>query len=127
VVENVSMQSATHWGIHLQQKRNDSYWTLQRKDSGPLTEATCIRGEQLILLPAEKTTVVAHLKGRTERAEYYSFFHLWEKVGISLRPVSQNHVGREFVFGWADRSDWDKNSRRLTTALEEHGHRVKGL
>jgi hypothetical protein len=93
-VENQSLQSASAWGVHVKCCQED--WRWKSKDDRHFTEGVCIHGEQLVLLPSERSIVTVHVSG-TDRPTHNPMF-LFEQFCVTLRTVSQNHVGEEQVF-----------------------------
>lgn len=99
-VENISLQSATDWGIHVKSSRTDYRWTVTNARHC-LTEGTCVRGEQQILLPSEKAVVTVHVQGEDQvkgMPPHLKLLRLAEEFRAALRPASQNFVGRELHY-----------------------------
>ena len=124
-VENISLQCATHWGIHVKHPRENYRWTFG-PDRKPLTEGLCVHGEQPVLLPSQRVTVIVHISGASEHVNMQpilAFDKLWEDFGVLARPLSQNHVGEQVCYGWNNAAEWILARRRLHGELMQHGIR----
>jgi hypothetical protein len=107
-VENVSFQSATDWGIHIKQVRghNDWRWKLDGHTSGYLSNGTCIHGDRTSFLPGEKKLLTVCIAAAAQDNQDDSLVAMWRDLGVMLRPVSNNYVGEETLFGCQDRNNW---------------------
>jgi hypothetical protein len=115
-VENQSLQSATTWGVQIKSAQTDHRWSVTNARLS-LTEGTCVRGEQQILLPSEKAVVTIHIHSEDRASPFrpvMKFVDLADEFATVLRPVSQNYVGRDILYK-IDRSD----VMRLRRSIED--------
>lgn len=123
-VKNMSMQCASTWGVHAVLPWENYRWSLL-KSREPLSEGICVVGEPAVLLPGQREIATIHIRGHSEHANMQpsmAMEFLWEKFGLVVQPVSQNHIGKDFFFGWQDRAVWLKARERLSRELAAMGY-----
>lgn len=116
-VENQSLQSATAWGLQIKSAQEDYRWTVTNARLS-LTEGTCIRGEQTMLLPSERAVITIHIQGQDQMGfrPVIKFVELADEFAVRLRPVSQNYVGSERLYK-LEQSDVRNVRRYLEDAM----------
>ncbi len=99
-VKNCSFQCATNWGVMFRTSPADVRWTTNNK---MLRDWYCwpVRSQ---LLPNETGVVTLQAFGRPMPGmdPRTATRMMWEQLGFTFCPVSQNAVGREYHFGWRD-------------------------
>lgn len=96
-VENQSFQAATSFGVHIQTAHEDKQW-YGGPANIPLAFGFCVRGGDNGLLPHESTDIIIPVNacfGRGPR----DCLQAWEQFVATLRPISQNNVGRDWKLG----------------------------
>ena len=95
-VENISLQSATTWGVQIKQT-NEHFGWVERTTGRDTALGACVHGNPEVLLPneeAEVTLPITNTIGLRWQMDDFRFV---------LRPVSQNFVGEPFYYPPGDR------------------------
>lgn len=118
-VENTSLQSATAWGVHIKNARREPDYRWQAsKTKQCLIDGVCVRAEQTTLLPSEKVVVSIHVRGsdKVRMRSAMNFCDLADAFCVTLRPVTQDFVGKEIQFR-IDRSEVHAIRRNIEDGL----------
>jgi hypothetical protein len=117
-VENVSMQSATAWGIKIQSDRCGWFSSDVQKE---LASGVCVHGAPAVLLPSEQVRVRLQIETRV------STLREWEYFDTSFLPVSQNFVGESVRVQFPSDTDKFIAMRELRRQLGVLGFNVDQL
>jgi hypothetical protein len=117
-LENISMQSATAWGIRIQSDRQA--WN-SRDAQRALTSGAWVHGRSATLLPNEQVELTLQIDARVRSLRE------WEHFNASFVPVSQNFIGEPLEIRFPTDIDKLNAMRKLKDQITALGFSVEEL
>lgn len=100
LIRNISFQSASSWGVLVEHTKQDGSWEICTTGEH-LDAQRCFPGSPTPLLPQASTQLCISLRcrGYDQAGPLAAVQKAWKYVGFKFRPVTQNYVGPETLFG----------------------------